>query len=113
MQFNEEQKALYKTVKEFGENEILPFVEDWEKSGSFPAHELFKNMLFYPLTGLKDEAESVENPDLRRSFAESKREKEGLSREPGYRANVILVWKGGPAQSLAQAMQVGFLFGHS
>ena len=47
MQFNEEQKALYKTVKEFGENEILPFVEDWEKSGSFPAHELFKKKILF------------------------------------------------------------------
>jgi len=56
MQFNEEQKALYKTVKEFGENEILPFVEDWEKSGSFPAHELFKKMGNLDLLGItKDE----------------------------------------------------------
>ena len=56
MQFNEEQKALYKTVKEFGENEILPFVEDWEKSGSFPAHELFKKMGSLDLLGItKDE----------------------------------------------------------
>ena len=56
MQFNEEQKALYKTVKEFGENEILPFVEDWEKNGSFPAHELFKKMGNLDLLGItKDE----------------------------------------------------------
>ena len=31
MYFNEEQKALYNTVKEFGENEIRPFAEEWEK----------------------------------------------------------------------------------
>jgi len=57
------------------------------------------------MQALKDEAETTENPDLLKSSIESKREKEYLAREPGFRANVILVWKGGSAQSLTQAMQ--------
>ena len=42
MYLNEEQRALYKTVKEFAENEIRPFAEAWEKEEFFPAHELLK-----------------------------------------------------------------------
>ena len=52
MYFNEEQKALYNTVKEFGENEIRPFAEEWEKNGFFPAHELFKKMGDLDLLGI-------------------------------------------------------------
>ena len=56
MQFNDEQKALYKTVKEFSENEIRPFANEWEKDGLFPAHELFKKMGDLDLLGItKDE----------------------------------------------------------
>ena len=39
MKFTDEHHALYKTVKEFGENEIKPFSEEWEKAGIYPAHE--------------------------------------------------------------------------
>ena len=38
MQFNEEQIALSKTVREFAIKEIHPHIEEWEKSGMFPAH---------------------------------------------------------------------------
>ena len=56
MYLNEEQRALYKTVKEFAENEIRPFAEEWEKEGVFPAHELFKKMGNLDLLGItKDE----------------------------------------------------------
>ena len=56
MYLNEEQRALYKTVKEFAENEIRPFAEEWEKDGIFPAHELFKKMGNLDLLGItKDE----------------------------------------------------------
>jgi len=56
MYLNEEQRALYKTVKEFAENEIRPFAEEWEKEGIFPAHELFKKMGNLDLLGItKDE----------------------------------------------------------
>ena len=33
MKFTDEHHALYKTVKEFGEKEIKPFNEEWEKAG--------------------------------------------------------------------------------
>mgnify|MGYP001277895271 FL=1 len=52
MHFNDEQKALYKTVKEFAENEIRPFADEWEKDGLFPAHELFKKMGDLDLLGI-------------------------------------------------------------
>jgi len=56
MYLNDEQQALYKTVKEFVENEIRPFAEEWEKDGTFPAHELFKKMGDLDLLGItKDE----------------------------------------------------------
>ena len=44
MQFNEEQIALSKTVREFAIKEIHPHIEEWEKSGMFPAHSLFKKL---------------------------------------------------------------------
>ena len=44
MKFTDEHHALYKTVKEFGEKEIKPFNEEWEKAGIYPAKELFKKM---------------------------------------------------------------------
>ena len=44
MQFTDEHKALASNVKNFAQNEIKPFVEDWEKNGHFPAHDLFKKM---------------------------------------------------------------------
>ena len=52
MHFNDEQKALYKTVKEFAENEIRPYADEWEKDGLFPAHELFKKMGDLDLLGI-------------------------------------------------------------
>ena len=56
MYLNEEQRALYKTVKEFAENEIRPFAEEWEREGIYPAHELFKKMGNLDLLGItKDE----------------------------------------------------------
>ena len=40
MQFNEEQIALSKTVREFAIKEINPHIEEWEKSGLFPEHSM-------------------------------------------------------------------------
>ncbi len=57
MHFNEEQQALYKTVKEFVENEVRPFAEEWEKNGLFPAHELFKKMGNLDLLGITKNVE--------------------------------------------------------
>lgn len=42
MQWTEEHQMVRDTVKKFVENEINPFVDEWEEAGIFPAHELFK-----------------------------------------------------------------------
>ncbi|WP_141736811.1 acyl-CoA dehydrogenase family protein [Oligoflexus tunisiensis] len=44
MKMTEEHKALAETVRRFVADEINPNVEEWEKEGIFPAHELFKKM---------------------------------------------------------------------
>ncbi|MBL9014702.1 MAG: acyl-CoA dehydrogenase family protein [Myxococcales bacterium] len=42
MRFTDEHSQLRRTVRDFVEKEINPYVDDWEKAGAFPAHELFK-----------------------------------------------------------------------
>jgi citronellyl-CoA dehydrogenase len=42
MKLTEEHEQLRRTVKQFIDREINPHVEEWEKAGIFPAHELFK-----------------------------------------------------------------------
>jgi citronellyl-CoA dehydrogenase len=44
MQFTEEHKALSEAVRKFVATEINPYVDEWEKEGIFPAHELFRKM---------------------------------------------------------------------
>ncbi len=44
MRFTDEHRALRKTIREFIEKEINPHVDEWEKHGPFPAHEVFKKM---------------------------------------------------------------------
>ncbi|WP_423453886.1 acyl-CoA dehydrogenase family protein [Ottowia sp. VDI28] len=44
MQFTEEHHKIFNAVKKFIANEINPHVDEWEKAGKFPAHELFKKM---------------------------------------------------------------------
>ncbi|WP_142810782.1 acyl-CoA dehydrogenase family protein [Tepidiphilus olei] len=44
MQFTEEHKALGEAVRKFVANEINPYVDEWEREGIFPAHELFRKM---------------------------------------------------------------------
>lgn len=52
MKFTEEHNSLSKTVKEFAKSEIRPHIEEWEKSGAFPAHELFKKLGNLDLLGI-------------------------------------------------------------
>lgn len=52
MNFTEEHQSIYKTVKDFGINEIMPFSDEWDKAGVFPAHELFKKMGNLDLLGI-------------------------------------------------------------
>ncbi|OUR87996.1 acyl-CoA dehydrogenase [Gammaproteobacteria bacterium 42_54_T18] len=44
MMFTPEHEELRRTVRNFVEKEINPYVPEWEKNGPFPAHELFKKM---------------------------------------------------------------------
>ena len=58
MKFSEEHKSLSETVKNFAQNEIAPFIEDWEKNGPFPAHQLFKKMGDLDLLGITKSTEA-------------------------------------------------------
>ncbi|HLJ62682.1 MAG TPA: acyl-CoA dehydrogenase family protein, partial [Stellaceae bacterium] len=40
----EQHRELMRSVTKFIESEVNPHVEEWEKAGIFPAHELFKKM---------------------------------------------------------------------
>ena len=42
MQFTEQHNEIRRTVSQFVEKEINPYVEEWEEAGIFPAHEVFK-----------------------------------------------------------------------
>ena len=42
MRFTEEHQQLRRTVRDFVEKEINPYVDEWERAGAFPAHEVFK-----------------------------------------------------------------------
>ncbi len=44
MIYTEQHRELMRSVAKFCESEINPHVEEWEKAGIFPAHELFKKM---------------------------------------------------------------------
>ena len=44
MKFTSEHEALRQTWKTLIDREINPHVDEWEKAGIFPAHELFKKM---------------------------------------------------------------------
>ena len=67
MKFTEEHKTLAETVKKFSQNEIKPYLEEWEKNRAFPAHELFKKMGSLDLLGITKSAE-VGGMDLDFSF---------------------------------------------
>ena len=42
MRFTEEHQQLRRTVRDFVEKELNPHVDQWEREGAFPAHEVFK-----------------------------------------------------------------------
>jgi citronellyl-CoA dehydrogenase len=44
MDFTEEHEAFRRNVRKFIDAEINPHVDEWEKAGIFPAHELFRKM---------------------------------------------------------------------
>lgn len=52
MRFTEEHEAIRNTVARFVDSEINPHVDQWEKDGIFPAHELFLKMGELGLLGI-------------------------------------------------------------
>ena len=52
MRFTEEHSQLRKTVREFVEKSINPYVDTWEREGAFPAHEVFKQAANLGLLGI-------------------------------------------------------------
>ena len=52
MQFTQEHEELKRTVERFVENELNPYVDEWEAAGIFPAHEVFRKLGELGLLGL-------------------------------------------------------------
>jgi len=52
MKLTQEHEELCRTVRSFVENEVNPFVDEWEESGCFPAKTLFKKMGELGLLGI-------------------------------------------------------------
>lgn len=52
MQFTQEHDAIRRTMQQFIKNEINPFVDEWERDGIYPAHQVFKKMGDLGLLGL-------------------------------------------------------------
>ena len=44
MKFTAEHDALRRTTRQFVENELNPFIPEWEEAGRFPIHDVFKKM---------------------------------------------------------------------
>lgn len=53
MKFTEEHALLRKTVNQIIDKHINPYVEEWERAGAFPAHQVFKHFGEAGLLGLK------------------------------------------------------------
>jgi len=52
MKLTAEHHALYRTTKSFVENDINPHVAEWERAGTWPAHEVLKKMGDLGLLGI-------------------------------------------------------------
>ena len=52
MKFTTEHNEIRRTVRKFVENEINPFVDEWEAAKQFPAHEVFRKMGELGLLGI-------------------------------------------------------------
>ena len=57
MRMTEEHEAFRKTVRDFVEREVNPYVDEWEAAGTFPAHELFAKLGALGLIGLEYDPE--------------------------------------------------------
>ncbi|MCW8193971.1 acyl-CoA dehydrogenase [Proteobacteria bacterium 005FR1] len=52
MQFTSEHQAIAETTRKFIASEINPHIDEWEREGIFPAHELFRKMAAAGLLGI-------------------------------------------------------------
>lgn len=52
MRFTEEHQQLRRTVRDFVDKEINPYVDAWEREGAFPAHEVAKKAARLGLLGV-------------------------------------------------------------
>jgi citronellyl-CoA dehydrogenase len=52
MQLTQEHEELRRTVERFVEQELNPYVDEWEEAGIFPAHEVFRKLGDLGLLGL-------------------------------------------------------------
>ena len=68
MLYTAEHHELMRTTQKFIENEINPFVDEWEAAEIFPAHEVFKKMGDLGLLGITKD-ESVGGMGLDYSYA--------------------------------------------
>ena len=50
--FTEQHREMQRTVRRFIESEINPHVDEWEQSGMFPAHEVFRRLGDIDLLGI-------------------------------------------------------------
>jgi citronellyl-CoA dehydrogenase len=53
MYFNDDHNALRELVKKFIDNEVNPYVDEWEEAGLIPLHDLFKKMGDLGLLGIR------------------------------------------------------------
>ncbi len=52
MLFTQEHNEIRRTVRNFVQNELNPYVDEWEKAGRFPIHEIFKKLGDLGLLGI-------------------------------------------------------------
>lgn len=57
MRFSEEHDGFRKMVRDLVEREIAPHVDEWERAGTFPAHDLFPKLGELGLLGLEYDPE--------------------------------------------------------
>ncbi|MFZ4518575.1 MAG: acyl-CoA dehydrogenase family protein [Microthrixaceae bacterium] len=53
LQFTEEHQMFRQTVRDVVQKEIDPYADDWERTGDFPAHDLFRRFGELGLLGLE------------------------------------------------------------
>lgn len=55
--YDEEQESMQKTVKSIIDNDINPYVDEWEASGQYPAKTVFKKLAAAGLLGVNKPVE--------------------------------------------------------